>query len=316
VTKDVHAERLYNGGGWPALLRRVLNVTRSANYQFSDLPSELQKETMEQMQVLQYQYQDRVDKYFQGAYFFDKPLPSKIKYAFKAPATMLLLPILERAYGSIKFVHVVRDGRDIAFSANTSPVDKFYNVFYADSKARRELLLQSNETVKQQVMAMQLWNDWNTQVVDWRKKSGLDLLTLRSEDLVNPDTRFDAIMQLADFVGSPKTVDEICCVSQAGLEDMGSSANAEKMETNSKGLRGISGDAQVSGRYGKWVAKLKGNKELSDTLEREGSTALRAFGYEPPSVFLKSELSSTSRGHCEVCTIGDWKRKLHLSTFL
>jgi len=32
----------------------------------------------------------------------------------------------------MKFIHVVRDGRDIAFSGNQSPVNKFYRNSYRD----------------------------------------------------------------------------------------------------------------------------------------------------------------------------------------
>ena len=59
---------------------------------------------------------------------------SGVAYGYKAPVSMLLLPFLAQAYQreGFKFLHVVRDGRDIAFSGNQSPVGKFYRDSYAD----------------------------------------------------------------------------------------------------------------------------------------------------------------------------------------
>jgi len=49
-----------------------------------------------------------------------------IDYGIKAPVSMLLVPMFREIWGRMKFIHVVRDGRDIAFSGNQSPVKKFY----------------------------------------------------------------------------------------------------------------------------------------------------------------------------------------------
>eukprot|EP00536_Pseudo-nitzschia_multiseries_P002364 jgi/Psemu1/322523/estExt_fgenesh1_pg.C_310017 len=66
-----------------------------------------------------------------------------VAYAIKAPVSMLILPLLASSVASfyrtqhknatpptLKFLHVVRDGRDVALSENQSPVHKFYNLTY------------------------------------------------------------------------------------------------------------------------------------------------------------------------------------------
>jgi hypothetical protein len=55
-------------------------------------------------------------------------LASGVSYGYKAPVSMLLVPFLREIYSrdGFKFLQVVRDGRDIAFSGNQSPVTKFY----------------------------------------------------------------------------------------------------------------------------------------------------------------------------------------------
>ena len=70
-------------------------------------------------------------------------------------------------YGPIKFLHVIRDGRDVALSANTSPVDKFFDYFYPDAAQRRN---QFDNGETKEALAMQLWNDWNIQAMQWERK--------------------------------------------------------------------------------------------------------------------------------------------------
>ena len=235
-TLDIHAELLYHGQGWPPLVQRILNETHSGNYNFEKLPTDIQSELLEQMRLFQQHYDIRAARLLQGARKDGKTLPTAIEYGFKAPVSMLLLPLLQKVFGRIKFIHVVRDGRDVALSSNKSPVDKFFDAFFRDASDRREQVSASlgfNESLKD-VLAMQLWNDWNTQVLEWERINSngetFDFLVVRTEDLLNPDTRFDALLELADFVGSPRTKQEICCISERELVDMGSSVVTSKTD--------------------------------------------------------------------------------------
>ena len=64
-----------------------------------------------------------------------------VKWGFKAPVSMLLVPFLkEMAPGGLKFLHVVRDGRDIAFSGNKTPVSKFYPAYRGISKEQHNAM--------------------------------------------------------------------------------------------------------------------------------------------------------------------------------
>lgn len=45
---------------------------------------------------------------------------------------MALLPMFANASDSFKFVHVIRDGRDIAFSGNQQTVEYYYDLLYPD----------------------------------------------------------------------------------------------------------------------------------------------------------------------------------------
>ena len=55
---------------------------------------------------------------------------ARVAFGFKAPISMVLLPLFAEVLGPFKFVHVVRDGRDLAFSDNQSPVLRFYNATF------------------------------------------------------------------------------------------------------------------------------------------------------------------------------------------
>jgi hypothetical protein len=163
-------------------------------------------------------------------------LATSVSYGFKAPITMVLVPMIQAFLypTGFKYLHVVRDGRDVALSSNQSPLKKFYNFTYPDAPAR--LAKFRNMTP---VLAMQLWNDWNADLLEWAERTQMDAsssnttttagschfdyLVVRSEDFLNVDTKFQAMQRLADFVGSPLTNEELCCLSQKQARDMGQS---------------------------------------------------------------------------------------------
>ena len=229
-TMDVHASTLFDGKGWPSLVELVMNNTRSANYEFEDLPASVQEKARSELEKLKDEYDGRATELLakKKLTLGDKRASEKVKYGFKAPISMLMLPLLLEVYGSVRFLHVVRDGRDVALSKNQSPVKKFYDVYYEDATDRRKLY--DNDNFKE-AMGVQLWNDWNIETLEWEQRhsdgNSFDYLVMRSEDLLDQN-KFDSLVQLADFVGSQKTIKELCCMSQQELVDMGKSAGHNK----------------------------------------------------------------------------------------
>ena len=184
---------------------------------------------------------------------------SGVTYAVKAPISMLALPVFTTCYSSflqkqwqkprtLKFLHVIRDGRDVALSDNQSPVIKFYNLTYPKDMQQQESLqskfpasLQLGNTDRMYAKAIQLWNDWNLVVHRWatnhnindRSLNGrndadspmVDYLWVRSEDLLIPGSqkRLDALTAIAKFVGSSLTHEELCCLSRQDTKDHGRS---------------------------------------------------------------------------------------------
>jgi len=227
-TLDVHAGCIFDKAGWPALVRVVLAETKRANYSWEDLPVVQQAMLQTQMEALVKHYGQRGESLRRHGISQGFKVASNVRYGLKAPVSMLVLPILRQAFQRIKFLHVVRDGRDVSLSKNKSPVKKFYHVFYDDAKERQENFeAVDGDIVFQQAMAMQLWNDWNTQVLDWERRNSdgktFDYLVMRTEDLMDPRTRLTSLKQLADFVGSNKNENELCCLSKETIMDMGKS---------------------------------------------------------------------------------------------
>lgn len=120
---------------------------------------------------------------------------------------MTLVPWWLEVADRVMFLHVLRDGRDISFSANQGPVNKFFAPMY--NKRGDGAPLQGPVSSK----AMKLWADWNNGLREWAEKrqgggSGergqLDYLQLHVEDLLHDrlEVRLGAIARVARWVGS------------------------------------------------------------------------------------------------------------------
>jgi len=266
-TKDVHGSQMFSQGGWPPLANLVMKTTHSANYELSDLPRADRDRAIQELQRLKRAIESRAKTRLRHSSIAHA---GGIVVGWKAPITMVLLPLLKEVFGKIKYLHVVRDGRDVSLSDNMSPVRKFYNTYYnlpepeIDQKSiightlkKRgrmagrfggpeppeltlppQLAAEAENSTKMTIKAMQLWNDWNQQTYDWGKSHSngedFDYLTIRSEDIVNPDTKLEALLQLADFVGSRKSLIDICCMSKKEVRDLGKSTKSYTLATDKK----------------------------------------------------------------------------------
>lgn len=241
-TMDVHANEMYDGQGWPALVSRVLNATRSASYDLEDIPDPVLRSA-----------KTEIGKFIKSVQAAGRAIvgagsgetwATSVSWAFKAPVSILLLPLFREQLPAIKVLHIVRDGRDVALSDNHSPVQKFYTDFYPDAEARHKALLEYEEFgqgARNHIKAMQLWNDWNKQVYEYgvRYSDGktLDVLVMRTEDLLHYP--LESVALLADFVGSLKTSQQLCCLSRMSATDLGQSGVAHLDELVEAGAPGL-----------------------------------------------------------------------------
>jgi hypothetical protein len=164
---------------------------------------------------------------------------------------MTVVPALYKLQHNLKFLHVLRDGRDISFSSNQGPVNKFYNTMYGNKG--------KNDPISSK--AIRLWSDWNVQLNNWAKSivsesdqarddKSFGYFALHVEDIVSKDIsiKFASISQLAIWVGSDLTQEQLCCVSLLESSFMGSHDRTDRKKVS---------EDQVSNRYGKWKTKPK-----------------------------------------------------------
>jgi hypothetical protein len=276
-TMDVHGLQILGGEGWPGLVSRVFKVTHSADYSLDDLPESLKTfafadlgNMLSNMRVAAEAMRQAKRDIAADANKADTTTTafSNIEFGFKAPVSMLLLPFFRHELPAFKFLHIVRDGRDVAFSDNHSPVEKFYDTFYPDAKNRdRDMLEQDfGFHTRNTIKAMQLWNDWNKQVYDYEMAAAdgqtLDVLVMRSEDLLNH--KYEALLTLADFVGSTMSPQQICCLSKQATKDIG-----KVVKGNEPHALGANDFEPLRGRFNGMVSDSFGEGGVSGNIPRK-----------------------------------------------
>jgi len=258
-TNDVEGYEL-GEGGWPPPVRKVLDASHSLNYEVDMLPAGVQQSVGTSIRNFLSSMASKAQQGWHAAQMRRyNAKAASVSWGFKAPVSMCLVPFLYDDLKKMKVLHVVRDGRDIAFSGNQSPVKKFYNNQYTQDRG-----------LVPEAKAIQLWSDQNVQLLEWelkhRDSETFDFLVVRTEDLVGSETRFAVSRQIARFVGSSIPDRMLCCIAKEGNKDLGSHSN-------------LSG--QVSKRYGKWHERVKNNPGLHRVLHAEGKQGLDRFGYQP-----------------------------------
>ena len=92
---------------------------------------------------------------------------------------------------------------------------------------------------------------------------------------LQPATKFEAVRQIAGFIGSDAfTNDELCCLVGMPEEFMGSHT------VKGRGEKGSAASSKLSSRFGHWRAKLEGKAALSEAMHKEGARGLNLFGYQ------------------------------------
>jgi hypothetical protein len=121
-TYDIHADLF---GGWPKVVAPLLETTGSITYDPDTLPPQLRSSTESNLRRLLSQAAKDSHKPESKTLAVGGALPTPshvhavdVLYGFKAPVAMTLIPWWKKLNPHFMFLHVLRDGRDIAFSAN------------------------------------------------------------------------------------------------------------------------------------------------------------------------------------------------------
>ena len=125
---DVHGKELHPAG-WPPVVQRVLRESHSADYDPFTAPSsalfpeKVRRETAAALRAMAAKFRRRVEAEQQRS--LGGGLVRHTRWGFKAPVTMYLLPFWAEVFPGATFLHVVRDGRDMAFHWLQSPVRRY-----------------------------------------------------------------------------------------------------------------------------------------------------------------------------------------------
>jgi Sulfotransferase family len=161
-------------------------------------------------------------------------------WGWKAPRTILILPFVHELFGGMRAIHLVRDGRDMAYSRNQQQMRRH----------APQLLEAEHDEAGEPVRSIAFWARVNLAAARYGERElGSNYLRIRYEDICSDPS--SAVVELLDFIDSP-----------ASRESMQRVA-AEKIHPSSS--------------IGRW--REHDQAEL-DALHDIAGAALRKFGYE------------------------------------
>ena len=165
----------------------------------------------------------------------------KRRWGWKVPRTILIFPFVQESFPEMRAIHLVRDGRDMAYSANQNQARRYAPRFFDESGQDSSAPIQS----------IGFWARVNLAAARYGEATlGDRYLRLRYEEVCADPARMAT--RLTDFLDRP--------TRQEALEEV---AVAE---------------IRPSSSIGRW--RERDALEIAE-LERAGGEALRAFGYLP-----------------------------------
>jgi hypothetical protein len=114
-------------------------------------------------------------------------------WGWKEPRSIYLLPFFRAKFPRIKFIHVIRDGRDMAFSQNNHQWRKHGAAVLGAQWA----------SAPQPVQMAALWEIANLEVASYGEQMGPDYLLVKYESLCGDP--YGTIERILDFVRAPRT---------------------------------------------------------------------------------------------------------------
>ena len=119
-------------------------------------------------------------------------------WGWKEPRSLFLLPFLHGQFPELKFVHVIRDGRDMAYSTNQNQLRKHGHT----------LLTPEESTWAPPLRSMALWTRLNIQRADYGETHLRDrYLRLRFEDLCRAP--HPTIARMLHFLGLQADIEDV-----------------------------------------------------------------------------------------------------------
>lgn len=132
------------------------------------------------------------------------------QWGFKNPRSMLVLPFLDSVFSALRFVHVVRDGRDMAYSKNQHQLEK-----HGDAVSTPE-----DQRLSPPQQSIAFWSRTNMLVARYGEEvMGGRYFRCRFEDLcLEPETSLERLADFlrADFENPQQVIDRLIVPKSIG----------------------------------------------------------------------------------------------------
>jgi hypothetical protein len=160
-----------------AFINPILSATNSLDYVASALPTALATAALRDLAL-------GVDRFLRDMPNGDMP------WGWKNPRSMYVLPLIRELFSDIRFIHLIRDGRDMATSDNQNQPRKHFEALFGHALEESDPL-----------GSIQLWAAANLAIANWGERHlGSQYLCVRFEDLcANPVAGVTRILNFAGF---------------------------------------------------------------------------------------------------------------------
>lgn len=117
---------------------------------------------------------------------------NKRRWIEKTPDNITCIPFINKIFPDAKYIHIIRDGRDVASSSSSPLAKKNWGKYinYGDQKLE-------NNTLN----CLRRWDIWISQFQNWMTELNIDVFEVKYENLVNNPRKI--IGEILSFIEEP-----------------------------------------------------------------------------------------------------------------
>ena len=201
-----------------AFINPILTSTKSLDYQVEELPHDLSVAAKDELAL-------SINRFLVDLPDGDGP------WGWKNPRSMYVLPLIADLFPTVRFIHLVRDGRDMATSGNQNQPRKHFEALFGEAL---------DETDPSG--SIQLWAAANLAIARWGERHlESSYLRIRFEDLcANPIKEVGTILNFAGFeAATDKIIQDIATEFVTPPESLGRWLKLDAPVANLLTRRGI-----------------------------------------------------------------------------